>query len=218
MMSSSPAGLPGTVAAAIQRQVGSGSCRHSDPALNPKPMRNIDMESSKTVHPAGKATAPRTVKKRGAISCVTIERTARGAYVSAEHFDVALEDYGDGNITGMRLAAEFMAAIKMRAPLDSLQVIVDACKAFDDGHPFRDPSRRGAAVGFLRTLEGLLVMVARAGAHEPYIAYQIERGTEWRRKEAQAKKDEKANFVRRMEIAKAAKAQARRAITQIASR
>lgn len=174
------------------------------------------MKAASNVHPEGKPT--RTVKRRGAISCITFESTPRGGYVGAEHFDVPAEDYGDGNMTGMRLAAEFMDAIKMRAPLDSLQVIVDACKVFDEGSPFVDPSRRGAAVGFLRTLEGLLVMVARAGVHEHYIARDIERGVEWRRKDAQARKEKRENFLRRMEIAKAAKAQARRAINQIASK
>ena len=182
------------------------------------------MEAGNNVHPRAKAQASRTVKERGAISCITVERTARGRYVRAEHFDVPAEEYFEGNMTGHRLASEFLAAIKAGTPgFDPLQVIEDACKALgerDDGGTAGEArkSRRGAAVGFLRPLESLLVMVARAGMHERYIDQMIKRTAEWRREQAKAEKDEKSNFARRMEIAKAAKAQARRAINQISSK
>ena len=179
------------------------------------------MKATNNVTPCAKAPARRTVKTRGAISCITIERTAHGRSVGDEHFDVPAEDYGDGNVTGYRLASEFMDAIKTGKPgFDSLQVIADACKALKErdfstsGDALK--SRRGAAVGFLRTLEDLLGWVARAGIHERYIERSIEHYAECERKAAQTEKDERANFARRMEVAKAAKAQARRAINQIA--
>lgn len=181
------------------------------------------MEAANNVPPRARAQTSRTVKARGALSCITVEKTARGRYVGSEHFDVPAEEYGDGNMTGYRLAAEFLAAVKTGTPgFDPLQVIEDACKALGerDGGTAGEArkSRRGAAVGFLRPLESLLVMVARAGMHERYIEQLIERGAEWRRKQTTAEKDEKSNFARRMEIAKAAKAQARRAINQISSK
>ena len=179
------------------------------------------MKATNNVTPCAKAPARRTVKTRGAISCITVERTARGRYVGIEHFDVPAEDYGDGNMTGYRLASEFMAAIKAGTPgFGSLQVILAACKVLgerDYGTSGEMPkSRCGAAAGFLHTLNSLLVWVARSGIHEGFIEQIIENGTEWRRKCAQTERDERANFARRMEIAKAAKAQARRAINRIA--
>ena len=176
------------------------------------------MKATNNVTPCAKAPARRTVKTRGAISGITVERTARGRYVGVEHFDVPAEDYEAGNMTGFRLASEFMAAMKTGTlGVDSLRVIVDASKALGDGTSGQLlKSRRGAAEGFLGTLAILLVWVARAGIHERLIEKLIERAPELMRKEAQIQKDKKENFARRMEIAKAAKAQARRAINQIA--
>ena len=94
-------------------------------------------------------------------------------------------------------------------------MIQDACKALGEGEDedgvvrSASQSRRGAAVGFLRTLEGLLKKVAQAGLHERYVEQTIESALEWRRNDAQAAEDEKADFVRRMKRAKAAKAEAR---------
>ena len=179
------------------------------------------MKATNNVTPCAKAPARRTVKTRGAISCIAVERTARGRSVGVEHFDVPAEAYGDGNVTGCRLALEFMGAIKtgMRG-FDSLQVIVAACKALGErnygtsGRALK--SRRGAAAGFLLALESLLARFARAGIHEVLIGQLIESSTEWRRKEVQTEKDERANFARRMEVAQASAAQARREINRIA--
>jgi hypothetical protein len=156
----------------------------------------------------------RVVIKRGPLSCITRQETTRGAWLSDNCFDVPAEDYGEGNLTGCRIAAEFMrAAAEGKKGFDPLDVIKDACKALDE----RDKSgRRGAAVGFMRTLEELLVGLAPAVMRTGYIENQIEQSLKWRRETAERKAAEGLDFARRMEIAKAAKAHALASIARIA--
>ena len=176
------------------------------------------MKATNNVTPCAKAPARRTIKTRGAISCIAVERTARGRSVGVEHFDVPAEHYETGNMTGCRLALEFMAALKTDTlEVCGLGVIMAACKAFGEGTSYDVlKSRRGAAEGFVGTLALLLRWISRAGIHERFIEKIIERAPELMREEAQIKKDKKANFARRMEVAQASAAQARREINRIA--
>lgn len=156
-----------------------------------------------------RAMSSKTATERGAISCILYTKS-RGQVVECDLFNVPLdEDYGAGNLTGMRLAAEFMQAIKCASPglprFDALGVITDACVALgEDGNP-----RRGAAVGFLRMLESFLMFAATRCDHQGHVARAVERHLEFDRKQAADIKQEKLDFVRRMEIAKAAKARER---------
>jgi hypothetical protein len=159
--------------------------------------------------------APRVVIKRGPLSCITRRETTRGAWLSDNCFDVPAEDHFDGNLTGYRIAAECMQAIaEGKGGFGLLWVIKDACKALDErGEP---TGRQGAAIAFMRTLEELLISLAPALMRTRYIENKIENALEWRRETAERKAAEGLDFARRMEIAKAGKARARKAIDRAA--
>ena len=56
---------------------------------------------------------PETVTSQcGRLSFVTETRTKRGAWLSRNHFDVALEGYSESMLTGKRLALELMLDMK----------------------------------------------------------------------------------------------------------
>lgn len=157
--------------------------------------------------------AHRTVTERGPLSCIVHTRAARRRWLHTSHFDVPAECYGAGNVTGMRIAAEFMRAVRSGRPgFDPLAVIVDACLALreSDGTPSScdvdSPSKRGAAVGFLRLMEEFIKAASNYG--ENYIDGRIKHLEVMERKSQDEAKARGAAFARRMEIAKAAKARA----------
>ena len=154
------------------------------------------------------------VTKRGALSCIAETWTTRGRYVGRTYFDVPAETYVAGNLTGLRIAAEFMQEAETANPDSSalFDVMKDAFGAL--GEPDEAFGRRGAAVGFLRVIEQYVIAAARTMPHEQFIAQRIEWLVDYEREYAERVKAEKMEFARRMEIAKAAKARARRVAEQ----
>lgn len=154
------------------------------------------------------------VTKRGALSCITEKWTTEGRYVGSTYFDVPAETYGAGNLTGLRIAAEFMREAETANPRrnDLFEVMKDAFGAL--GAPDAAFGRRGAAVGFSSVIEEYVLAAARTFQHEKFIAQRIEWLVDYEREYAERVKAEKMEFARRMEIAKAAKARARRVAEQ----
>jgi len=168
------------------------------------------MKAPTTVSRAAQAAErhgpPRIVVTRGWLSCITTRRTARGKWIDCDYFDVPNEDYGDGCLTGQRLAAELVRALATGSgSFDAMNVVAAAGVAWNE--PCAGRGRRGAGVGFLRALEPLLVAIAAPGVE--WIDKQLECGLRWRREEAERRQTRRHDFARRMEIAKAAKARAR---------
>lgn len=150
------------------------------------------------------------VTERGPLSCISFKKTKRGRYVGFSYFDVPAESYGDGCLTGVRLASELMDHIKSgEQGFDMLSVIEGAVEALDPAHI--EHSRRGAAVGFLRMIEKVLFACARAGIHEAFIEREISQVLDVRRKLEQDAAIARAEFVSRMKSAKAEKKRARQA-------
>ena len=173
------------------------------------------MRSGTNSTSARRAACQNLVTTRGAISCIKYTRTSRGKYVENDFFDVPAEEYSDGNLTGYKIAAEFMRALENGdRKFDPLQIILGACKVAEDNEA---RGRSGAAVGFLRTLEEFIVFAAIHARGQQYIERKIERIEQWRRENAEEQKAERANFARRMEIAKAGKAHALRVIARVST-
>jgi len=158
---------------------------------------------------------PRIVVTRGALSCITHRRTAHGKWIDDDYFDVPNEDYTDGCLTGQRLAAELVRALASGSPaFDAMDVIAAAGVAWNE--PRGDRGRKGAAVGFLRALEPLLLAIAAPACRVGVIEEQIKRSLQWQRDDAERKQTRRHDFARRMEIAKAAKARTRRVLERAA--
>ena len=176
------------------------------------------MATPETTSPQPSAgTAPsgrrKVVIKRGPLSCITHTQTTRGRHIASNSFDVPAEEYGDGNLTGYRIAAEFMLALQTDSRgFNALDVIEEACAALQE----RDieTGRRGAAVGFLRTIEEVLIAGARYTRHQQHVGDKVERHLANGRERAERKEAAKLDFRRRMEAAKAAKARALREAVQ----
>lgn len=120
------------------------------------------------------------------------------------------EDYESGNITGTRAARDFMAALA--AGVDEGDTyLVAGQKRYDPMHVIKaavshlDGPRRGAAVGFLRSLENMLIFAAVRCAHQDYFKHRIESMERRREETIELNAQEKAEFVARMNAAKAAK-------------
>ncbi len=103
---------------------------------------------------------PETVtSQRGRLSFVTETRTKRGAWLSRNHFDVALEGYSEGILTGKRLALELMLDMKAnpadyKTPYELRSILEDVAGAQEEAKAMRQrglntPTRQGAANGFM---------------------------------------------------------------------
>jgi hypothetical protein len=168
-----------------------------------------------------KTVSPRpTVKRRGPISCIADEYM-RGRLVTRHWFAVPAENYGDGWLTGYSLAEEFMSALDAESlpygamGFDPLGVIVAAAQATEEEG---EQSRRGAGVAFLRMMIEVASYGARLGVHTQVVQWHVSRSLEWREKARAERAVRGREFARRMEIAKASKAMARRVIEKTAAK
>jgi hypothetical protein len=157
--------------------------------------------------PAQPAAQPRRVRHPHCdLSFVTCRVDSRGKLVGDVcWFDVPEETYAPGNRTGMRAYIELLARLK-RGGNDYVlfDVICAAVAALGGRPPYRgdQPSRRGAAVGFLRGLEGALGEIAPLIDVEDYRA-RVEARWAARDLADQARRE---GFVRRMAEGKARRA------------
>lgn len=104
---------------------------------------------------------PPAVQRHCGLSFWTFTEDSLGRQRTNCAFDVPLEEYGTGMYTGIDAAREFMAALCERKPFSPICVLIEVCAAMNE--PLNDdPGRRGAAVGFLRTIENVLIKASGA--------------------------------------------------------
>ncbi len=97
-----------------------------------------------------------------------------GKWRDCAYFDFPVEEYAEGNLTGMKAFVQFMAALERREALPTSEIIVAAVAARAESG--KVPSRRGAAVGFLSLLVDCLTLTAMTRDDYKHIAAQrIER-------------------------------------------
>lgn len=91
------------------------------------------------------------------VSCITVPADAGPYdYEDISHFDVPLETYCDGNLTGSRLVLELLKAAREDEDFDILTPIIEqaAAEAAKADNPAHDMgSKRGAAIGFFFALQ-----------------------------------------------------------------
>jgi hypothetical protein len=124
--------------------------------------------------PKTQAQSARVQTNLNGLSFITQIHDKHGEYISTCFFDVPHETYEAGWHTGMRVAAEFMAAMQKKTlKINVLNVIQAAARAAEEDA--NGVNRCGAAVGFLRMLEDMLLWSANTAPHKTYIADRIER-------------------------------------------
>jgi hypothetical protein len=124
--------------------------------------------------PKSQPQSARVQSNLNGLSFVTQIHDKHGEYISTCFFDVPQETYEAGWHTGMRIAAEFMAAMQKKTlKINALDVMREAARATEED--VNGVNRRGAAVGFLRMLEDMLLWSAITAPHKTYIADRIER-------------------------------------------
>ena len=89
------------------------------------------------------------------LSCITVDADSRpGELDGLSYFDVPLEDYETGSLTGARLVYELLRQGAVDECFDSFSGVLEEAVAelvAERGQPLTD-SKRGAAVGFLETM------------------------------------------------------------------
>jgi hypothetical protein len=137
-----------------------------------------------------------SVKITHGLSFVTTTQTKRGRYVASSGFDVPAESYADGWITGTLAAGELLAALR-EEHFDLMRILRDAAAASDS------EERRGAGVGFLRTIEAMLYFAADHAQHRTYVARRIESLRAMSSQVREREQIAKRQFAERMHAAKA---------------
>ncbi|MDT3680430.1 MAG: hypothetical protein ROZ64_16540 [Burkholderiaceae bacterium] len=152
-----------------------------------------------------------TVKKKvGALPFITTSYGKHGKYLARSEFDVPAEAYGDGWLTGMEAAAQFMDAIRENRPYFSIASVLEAvAKARDDSTGWQCVGRCGAATGFLAMIEAMLRATARDYDCGAWIRERRDEQAELHAEAEASRQAEQAErnraFVARMQAAKQAK-------------
>lgn len=127
---------------------------------------------------------PETVtSQRGRLSFVTETRTKRGAWLSRNHFDVALEGYSEGMLTGKRLALELMLDMKAnpadyKTPYELRSILADVAEAQVQAKAMRQrdlntPTRQGAADGFMNVVAAYFTFGVTYAEVEKHMSEEI---------------------------------------------
>ena len=149
-------------------------------------------------------------KRRDGVSFITVEVGRHGGAKKARWFDVPDEEYGAGQITGYRAAAELLEALNRGyGPSISVGHILRDVFVAREEESFEKPSRRGAASAFTWVVDEALKFFAKKAKHGPWLDGKVahaERTNAWF---AETEIKEKAAFAQRMKEGKAAKKAAR---------
>lgn len=148
--------------------------------------------------------------ERGALSCWATRTTARGRWLSCSHFDVPCEDDAEGNVTGARLALELVRLVRAAAPDDLQAIGWEVWSTIRDAASVRrGDGRHGASVGFMWSMQCVLMGAILHGNGEDLAAARLRAAERDRDYYAKIKKEDAAEFVQRMKIARAASASRR---------
>lgn len=156
-------------------------------------------------HPDGSKSRPEP------LSFMRRVKSARGKLMQVNCFDVPAQDYCAGAATGYRCAAELLEALALghgpNIPLT--RVIEEAIEAKNED--FYGVNRRAAAAVFLGIVGEALVYFSKQSNHRPWLNKKIASAEECQEEESKRKAIERAEFVERMKVAKAAKRTTREA-------
>lgn len=148
---------------------------------------------------------------RGALPFFTIEFNRRGGRKSQNLFDVPVEQFTDGLLTGYRCAAELMATLKKRdrcGPAIHLSKVIEAViEAGKDSAS--KPGRAGASVAFMEVVTDAVKFMADYGETAPLLAAKIKDAEKGCAYWAALQATERADFVQRMKAAREAKRRTR---------
>lgn len=146
-----------------------------------------------------------TRKVHSPLSFTTRVPTSRGRAKDHRCFDVPAESCGQGHLTGYRCALELLEALE-RGHGPHVQVQQILAEAFDAlKEPHEAPSRRGAAVTFVHTVEALVRFAAKNCDFRKHIAARVQELEHWRAEDQKRERAEKSAFVERMRLAREAK-------------
>jgi hypothetical protein len=161
------------------------------------------------------ANLPRTrVVRVAGVSFITDTLDRRDRLVSRDHFDVPHEEYGAGCRTGVVIFGEFMAMLRAHQGDSALSHALDVVKAAVQVlESTQTPpyvvgrfDQRGAAVGFLRYVELALFGAAKILDVDGWVQRELARSDRYAKERDERKRNEKAEFVRRMREGKTRKA------------
>ncbi len=129
-----------------------------------------DMMLADTLKTSPDATGTKVVQ--GTVPFIQTTTTKRGRYLSTNYFAVDAKNYGDGWKDGRRCFDEYMRSLagKGWCTGNFIDVVKELALALKEGDPKTNPlCRHGAAVGFLREVERVLIEAAdsRAGHRSP---------------------------------------------------
>lgn len=142
------------------------------------------------------------------LSFVRTQQDQRGEIVGRCYFAVPNEHYTPGWGTGERAAMELLTLLATAQPVvNPFFDVLKAAVAAAVEPVSRGPSRRGAAVGFLRAIEDVVLGAARYQNHQEHLAQKIASSDHWAAKLVAEQIRERAAFVARMQAAKVAKRQ-----------
>jgi len=144
-------------------------------------------------------------RPEGLVSFIVTTRSARGAWLSQDHFAVPLQSYEDGWTTGLLAARELFSCLASPQPpyINMCAVFKAAGLAADDDS--KAASKRGAGRAFLYAMDGMLRFAARKGNYGKWIGDQVAEQRELKELAAARAAKQKADFVERMRAARAAK-------------
>ncbi len=130
--------------------------------------------------------------------------SARKSGQASPAFVVRPDKLDAGKTTGLMAATEYMLAIKLGSLVDQLQPIREALAIRDDEVDHHEPSRYGAAVGFLDTLNNMLREYAQDFDLVPYCEKYLAK-QEAEQQQAAEKDAKKEAFAARMRKARESK-------------
>ena len=139
------------------------------------------------------------------VSCVTYLKSSDPyGEMHINYFDVPSENYTDGNLTGVKVAFEVMAAAR-NGDFDSFQTVQDAASkvltASKDNVNFAKDGA-GAAVGYLETMSRILELAAKSLDLTELIAQSLGDHEAMLQDELNDTKADNAAFLGRMKAAK----------------
>jgi len=156
------------------------------------------------------------VKTKFNVSFVTRTVTKKEAYVSQNCFDVPAQSCDDGELTGLKMAKEYIAALALPnfECLSLIDIVDDMARFFVEEADLKygELKRRNVAVGFLRELECMLLFATKNCNHRKYFDEKIVKRTAYLEQHEQRMKDrrekKKTEFLDRMRKGREAKRKA----------
>lgn len=159
---------------------------------------------STPVHPVVRHADGRHTQQ-GELSFFTIELNQVGGWKSKNCFDVPVEDYCAGRVTGYRCAAELLTALALNhgPHIDVGKVIKDAIYAGRD--PSSKPGHHGASAAFMEVMVEAIQFMGKHSNNGLWLGRRIVEAERQRDFFAEREAQRRAEFSIRMKAARQAK-------------